>query len=383
MPSIPRRRLVRCLAASAMLAAAAAWGRASDFPVRPVTLLVPFSAGGATDGIVRHLADLAGRALGQPVIVDNKPGAGGVLGANQLVHSAPDGYTLSILPETVFRLPHLQKMQFDPLRDFSYVIHLSGYALCIATRRDAPWTDWAAVVADAKARPGQISYGTTGMNSTMHLTVEKMAQLSGIELNHVPYKGESEIIAALMGGHIDLGITAGSIVPLVDDGKARVLVSRHRSDVVGCAQPSERSARRIAQPIPSVLASDATPRYASMASADRQMIGDATPVLWTARRVPRWPDVPTLRDIGLDMVATSPFGIAGPRNLPPAVVKTLHDAFRKALEAPVTQALLERLNQESAYLDSAAYAAFARERFEAARRQVARMSPSPGQTRHQ
>ncbi|MCW5236909.1 tripartite tricarboxylate transporter substrate binding protein [Verminephrobacter eiseniae] len=329
MPSIPRRRLVRCLAGSAMLAAAAPWGRASDFPARPVTLWVPFSAGGATDGIVRHLADLAGRALGQPVIVDNKPGAGGVLGANQLVRSAPDGYALSILPETVFHLPHLQKMQFDPLRDFSYVIHLSGYALCIATRRDALWTDWAAVVADAKARPGQISYGTTGMNSTMHLTVEKMAQLSGIELNHVPYKGESEIIAALMGGHIDLGITAGSIVPLVDDGKARVLV------------------------------------------------------LWTARRVPRWPDVPTLRDIGLDMVATSPFGIAGPRNLPPAVVKTLHDAFRTALEAPVMQALLERLNQESAYLDSAAYAAFARERFEAVRRQVTRMSPSPGQTRHQ
>lgn len=321
-PSRSRRRLLGLMATSAALAAHA---QAPGFPVRPVTLIVPFPAGGATDNLLRHLADLAGRTLGQPVVVDNKPGAAGTLGAAQLARAAADGYTLSVLPEPVFRLPLLQKTPFDPLRDFSYVIHLSGYALGLATRSNAPWKTWADVVADAKKRPGAISYGTTGTNGTMHITVEEMAQRSGIRLNHVPYKGEAEIVAALLGGHIDLGGTAGGIAPLIEDGRARMLV------------------------------------------------------LWTERRVPRWPDVPTLRDIGIDMVANSPFGIAGPRGLPPEAVRTLHDAFRKALEAPSTVALLARLNQENAYLGSEAYAAFARERYEAAREQIQRLGLKPDQ----
>ncbi|MEJ8827276.1 tripartite tricarboxylate transporter substrate binding protein [Variovorax humicola] len=325
MNSMLRRRFLQAL--PVMSAALTGWGSslAADFPTRPVTLIVPFAAGGATDSFVRSIAVLAGNELGQPVIVDNKPGAAGVLGANQLVRALPDGYTLSILPEPVFRLPHLQKTQFDPMSDFTYVVHLSGYALGIATLSTSPWTDWSAVVADAKKRPGQITYGTTGVNGTMHITVEEMSRRQGIKLNHVPYKGESEIIAALMGGHIDLAVTAGSIAPMVDEGKARVLV------------------------------------------------------LWTAKRAARWPNVPTLRDIGMDMVANSPFGIAGPKGMPPAVVKTLHDAFRKALEDPATQKLLERLNQENAYLDSAAYTAFARERYEASRKQVERMGVTPNQ----
>jgi len=101
--------------------------------------------------------------------------------------------------------------------------------------------------------------------------------------------------------------------------------------------------------------------------------------LWTAKRGPRWPDVPPLRDVGLDMVANSPFGIAGPKGMPPAVTRRLHDAFRKALEAPATRAMLERLNQESAYLDSEGYAAFARERYETARHQVQRLGLKPNQ----
>ena len=324
MRSLLRRRLLLSLPSAALIGWTSAMA-AADFPGRPVTLIVPFPAGGATDSFVRAVAELAGRELGQPVIVDNKPGAAGILGANQLVRATPDGYTLSILPESVFRLPHLQKTQFDPLRDFTYVIHLSGYALGIATLSGSPWRNWKDVVADAKKRPGQITYGTTGVNGTMHVTVEDMAQREGIRLNHVPFKGESEIIAALMGGHIDLAVTAGSIAPMVESGKARLLV------------------------------------------------------LWTEHRAARWPDVPTLREVGLDMVANSPFGIAGPKGKPPAVVKTLHDAFRKALEDPGTQKLLERLNQESAYLDSAAYAAFARERFEVSRRQVERMGATQTQ----
>ncbi len=194
--NIDRRHLVRGLAAATALTALGARAQATPFPSRPVTLVVPFPAGGATDSLVRQIAELAGRELGQPVVVENKPGAAGVLGANHVVRAAPDGYTLSVLPEPVFRLPHLQKTAFDPMNDFSYVIHLSGYALGIAVRNDAPWRDWAGVVADAKKRPGQISYGTTGINGTMHVTVEEMAQRAGVRLNHVPYKGESEIIAA-------------------------------------------------------------------------------------------------------------------------------------------------------------------------------------------
>ncbi|MHA7599889.1 tripartite tricarboxylate transporter substrate binding protein [Alicycliphilus sp. T452] len=322
--SLPRRRLLSLLAAGATLPG---WSLAfaADFPARPITLIVPFPAGGATDSLVRTIADLAGRELGQPLVIENKPGAAGVLGANQLVRAAPDGYTLSILPESVFRVPHLQKVQYDPLRDFTYVIHLSGYALGIATLAGSPWRSWKAVVAEAKKRPGQISYGTTGVNGTMHVTVEEMAQREGIKLNHVPYKGEAEIISALMGGHIDLAVTAGSIAPMAEAGKARVLV------------------------------------------------------VWTEKRVPRWPDVPTLREIGLDMVANSPFGVAGPKGMPPAVVKTLHDAFHKALLSPGTQKRLEELNQESAYLDSKAYTAFAHERFELSRKQVERMGTVPNQ----
>ncbi len=293
--------------------------RAADFPTRPITLIVPFAAGGATDNLLRAMADLASRELGQTIVVENRPGAAGVLGANAIARAQPDGYMLSILPEPVFRLPHMQKTQFDPMNDFTYVIHLSGYALGIAARADSPWTDWQTLIADVKKRPGQVTYGSTGINGTMHLTMEEISQRLGVKFNHVPYKGESEIIAALLGGHIDLAVTAGSIAPLVQDGKARNIV------------------------------------------------------LWTAKRVPRWPDTPTLRDVGLDMVANSPFGIAGPKGIPPAAVKTLHDAFKKALEHPNTVRLLDRLNQENAYLSSQDYAAFARERYDAARLQVERL----------
>ncbi|WP_439685825.1 Extra-cytoplasmic solute receptor [Cupriavidus oxalaticus] len=293
--------------------------RAADFPARPVTLIVPFAAGGATDTLVRTLADSASKTLGQPVVVENKPGAAGVLGANVVARAKPDGYTLTVIPEPVFRLPHLQKTQYDPLRDFTYVIHLTGYTLGVAVRADAPWKSWQEMIDDARRRPGKISYGSTGTNGTMHVTMEEIGQKLGVQFNHVPYKGESEIIAALMGGHIDLGVTAGGIGPYVDSARARWLV------------------------------------------------------LWTAEHSRRWPRVPTLRDVGLDIVSNSPFGIAGPRDMDAQAVQVLHDAFRKALNEPAMQKLLERLDQENAYLNSADYAAFARQRYESQGKLVKRL----------
>ncbi|MGJ4748667.1 tripartite tricarboxylate transporter substrate binding protein, partial [Leptospira sp. SA-E8] len=219
-------------------------------------------AGGSTDLAVRALAEEAQLGLGQPVIVKNQPGAAGVLGAQSLLSARPDGYSLAVMPESVYRLPYLQAMPYEPLRDFSPVIQIAGYALGIAARQDAPWRDWAALVDDARRRPGgQISYGSTGLYGTPHMVMEEIAQRLGVEFQHVPYKGEAEIAQALLGGHIDLGLTAGATGPLVEQGRVRLLV------------------------------------------------------VWTAARMPQWPTVPTLRETGLDLVAPAPFGIAGPRGM--------------------------------------------------------------------
>lgn len=315
-----RRGLLAGAVGGGLLAAAAGWPTvAAGFPDRAITLIVPFPAGGATDVLMRGIATLAAAQLGQPVLIDNKPGAAGVLGAQQLAMARPDGYTLALLPEPVFRLPHLQKMAYDPLRDFSYVIQLAGYALSVAVRQDAPWRDWEALVADARQWPGHINYGSTGLYGSMHMTMEEISRRLGVTFFHVPYKGEGEIITALLAGHIELGITAGGIAPMVEQRRARVLAA------------------------------------------------------WTAERIPRWPEVPTLRELGLDMVANAPMGLAGPRGLPPEVLRTLHDAFRSALQASQTQELLLRLNMERAYLDPAAYALAAQERYAAARLQLQRL----------
>lgn len=316
---LPRRTW---LAASLAVLAAPRLVQAADFLSQPVTLIVPYSAGGATDTLVRAIADAAGKALGQRVVVENRPGAAGVLGANAVMRALPDGHTLTIMPEATFRIPHLQKTAFDPLKDFDYVARLFGYLLGVAVRADAPWKTWGDFVADARKRPGAISYGSTGVNGTIHVTMEDICQRLGIKLNHVPFKGESEVIAALMGGHLDVGITAASIGSFVDGGKARWLV------------------------------------------------------MWLKQRSRRWPDVPTLRDVGLDMDATSPVGVAGPRGMDAKVVRQLAAAFRAALEDPAVRATLERLDQEPAYLDSAGYDAFARGYFNSQGQLVKRLGLS-------
>ena len=309
-PNPDRRRLLT-LAAAGLAApyAGLAHAQSSDYPNKPITLYVSFTPGGATDALMRALAEKVTKTLGQTVLIENRLGVAGVMGAAAVARAAPNGYTLSLMPETAFRLPYIQKTGFDPLTDFTYIIHLTGYSFNVAVRADAPWKQWSDLVADAKKRPGKITYGSTGVNGTMHLTMEEIGQKLGIEWVHVPYKGETEIITAMMGGHIDLACAAGGIVPFVETGKARVLV------------------------------------------------------VWTANRSKRWPDVPTLRDVGLDMVANSPFGIVGPKDLSPQVVKTLHDAFKQALNEPSIGELLDQFNQEKAYLDTADYDRFARQHY--------------------
>jgi len=275
---------------------------AQAYPNRPVTLIVPWASGGTTDIGMRALASATEKYLRQKIIVENRPGAGGVLGPQQVAQNAsPDGYTLVQIPITVFRLPFMRKMSLDAATDFTYIIGVSGYTFGVVVRSDAPWKTFKELIEYARANPGKINYGTPGAGTSLHITMEQIARQQAIRWVHVPFKGTSETTGALLGGHIDAVADATGWASLVNAGQLRLLV------------------------------------------------------LWTAARSKNWPDVPTLREVGIDMVSNSPFGIAGPKGMDPAVVKIIHDAFKKGAEDPIYLEAAAKLDQEPAYMDSSDY----------------------------
>lgn len=315
------RRSLAIVAGLAVIAALApAAGLAQPFPVKPVTLIVPWSAGGSTDIVMRALAEATGKHLGQPILIENRPGAGGTLGAAAMAQqSRGDGYLLTQVPISVFRVPHINKTPYDPMTDLSYIIGISGYTFGVVVRADSPHRSWQEFLAFAKANPSKIAYGTPGANTSLHITMEEIAFRNGIKWTHVPYKGASDNVGALVGGHIDASADATGWGPFVDAGKARLLVT------------------------------------------------------WGANRTRRWPNVPTLREVGTGIVSNSPYGIAGPKNMDPRVLRILHDAFKRGMEDPIHMAALEKYDQELAYLSPEDYAKYARETFAAEKATMDRM----------
>jgi tripartite-type tricarboxylate transporter receptor subunit TctC len=293
------------LAAMALLGSPGAL-EAQDYPSRPVTMIVPFAAGGTTDIGLRSLAAATEKHLGQRILIENRTGAGGVIGPMQMAaNAAPDGYTISQVPVTVFRYPITTKTTFNPITDLSYIISLAGYTFGIVVKPDAPWKNFQELLADAKANPGKISYGTPGAGTTLHLTMEQIAKREGIKWTHVPFRGTSDSTNALLGGHISLVADASGWAPLVNSGGLRLLV------------------------------------------------------IWSDKRSKNWPDAPTLKDAGIAMVSNSPFGLAGPKGMDPKIVKTLHDAFKKGMEEPSYVDATAKIDQEAFYLNTEDYRAFA------------------------
>ena len=298
--------LAKLLLAAVALAVSVGTPQAQDFPSRPVTMIVPFAAGGTTDVGLRALAAASEKHLGQRILIENRTGAGGVIGPMQMAAgAAPDGYTISQVPITVFRYPFTTKTTFNPVTDLSYIISLAGYTFGIVVSPDAPWKNFQELLADAKANPGKISYGTPGAGTTLHLTMEQIAKAQGIKWTHVPFRGTSDSTNALLGGHINLVADASGWAPLVNSGKLRLLV------------------------------------------------------IWSDKRSKTWPDAPTLKEAGVAMVSNSPFGLAGPKGMDPKVVKTLHDAFRKGMEEPSYVDVTAKIDQEAFYLNTEDYRAFA------------------------
>jgi tripartite-type tricarboxylate transporter receptor subunit TctC len=319
MHSTPSRRtFLKATSLAASTVVAPSWAQ-SGYPNRPIKLICPWPAGGSSDQVMRALADATGRVLGGTMVVENKPGASGMLGPNELVSAKPDGYTLSQLTIGVMRLPHMQKTMFNPLVDFTYIACLTGYTFGMAVRADSPFKSVKDLVTYAKANPGKFTYGSTGTGTTPHLAVEEFALKAGIELQHVPFKGSSDGLQALLGGHIQAHSDATGWAPHVDAGTMRLLAT------------------------------------------------------YGSKRTKRWSQVPTLQELGFETVSDSPFGIGAPRGMDPALTKRLDDAFKKALEDPQVIASFEKYDQPTVYMGSEEYTRFAQQTFVKEKRLIDRL----------
>jgi tripartite-type tricarboxylate transporter receptor subunit TctC len=303
-----RRLLIAAAVAAAGLAGlqAPALAQGADaFPSKPITLIVPFQAGVSADLLFRGIAESASKHLGQPVIIDNKPGGSATLGpATMAAGAKPDGYTVAQIAIPVFRVPYMQKASFDPVKDFTYVILLGGYSLGAVVKADGPFKKWQDVIDFAKANPGKFTYATIGPATTNAIAMELMARQSGVQFTHIPTKGGGESIAAVLGGHIMAMVESPGWAPMVASGDFRLLM------------------------------------------------------MLNGERSKKWPDAPVLKELGYTYEFDSPFGLAGPKGMDPAIVKKLHDAFKKAYDDPKVAELYDKFDFTRRYMNTQDYAAF-------------------------
>jgi len=270
---------------------------AAEYPSKPVTIVPPWGAGGAIDTISRALAQATKTHLGQPIIVENKPGGGGTVGTSYVLTKPPDGYILGItsLPPTLVSY-FMGKLDFHPVDDFTYIMRVCGYFFGIVVRVDAPWKNIQEFIEHCKSNPGKVSYASSGVGSTGHAAFEEFASLAGIKLMHIPYKG-GDTNTALLGGHVD-AISDASWHPLVEAGKFRLLA------------------------------------------------------IYVEKRSPRYPNIPTVKELGYNMVRPGPINLFGPKGLPKPIVKTIHDAFKMGMNDPIFASALEKFNMPALYLNT-------------------------------
>jgi tripartite-type tricarboxylate transporter receptor subunit TctC len=291
------------IAVLAALIAAPALG--AEYPTKPITLIIPFPAGGAVDLASRAVANAARNYLGQPVICENKAGGGGTVGPSLVVSKPADGYTLAILTASPTIAWHMDKLQFNPAQDVTFVARLYGFLSGVVVRADAPWKTMPEMIAEAKNNPNKLSFGSPGVGTPTHLAMEELAQLTGIKLTHVPYKGGGEDIPALLGGHVDFLSEASGWVPMVDAGKFRLLA------------------------------------------------------VYGQKRSERYPQVPTMKEMGYEVVVDAAAGLVGPKGLPQPVVQRLEEAFRKAADDQEYRAVLKKMDMSPLFAGAQEYARFA------------------------
>jgi tripartite-type tricarboxylate transporter receptor subunit TctC len=316
---VTRRRALTwglALAASTgpALASTAAW------PSRPLQLIVPWPAGGATDLTLRVLCEEAEPLLGQPIVVINRPGAAGTQVAPLLKAAEPDGHTIGQVPITVYRHALMNHVPWDPVTDLSPIVQVSGTTFGVLVPGASPWKQLPEMLDWAREHPGELILGSTGIGTTAHLAMEEILLQHGIRYVHVPYRGTADQMLAIAGGQLMAGVNSTGFAPWLDQGKVRLLA------------------------------------------------------IFSAQRSPRWPDAPTLRELGYPRsVYTSPWGLAAPRGTPQAVVQKLHDVFARAMQSERHLRELARYDQTLDYLNTRDYRQAVRDTVEREKRLLQRM----------
>ncbi len=300
---------------------APAYAQARWAPERPMRMIIPWPAGGSADSQLRGLAEGASRVLGQPVVVENRGGAGGTLHAVYLAREArPDGLVIGQMHLSVIRRPLLVRQpQWDSTTDFTHIIGLTGWLFGVAVKADAPWRTFRELLDDAKRRPGRLSFATSGVATTNHLAMEQIALQEGVELLHVPFRGANEGVPAVLGGQVHMIADSSVWAPHVEAGSMRLLC------------------------------------------------------VWSAQRAPRFPDVPTLRELGYDMVVTSNYGLSGPPGMDAGVVRALHDVYREGLMGEANARVRAQFDMPLVYLGTEEYTDFVRRRVEIEREIINRL----------
>jgi tripartite-type tricarboxylate transporter receptor subunit TctC len=291
---------LKTLFSACMLAAAFIAGNACAWePKKPIQIIVGFSPGGGTDVIARALAAAAPETMPVPLVVINRPGASGVIAAEFVANAAPDGYTLLVAGGSESTsLPNHQQVPYNLATSFRPIVHVIRLRMMIVVRSDSKIRTFKDLVAYAKANPGKLAYGTSGVGSLTHSLMMVVDKVAGIETFHVPYKGDAPVVTALIGDQIQVGTgSPDQFKPWIDSGKV----------------------------IPLAVSSN--------------------------DRFPGYPDVPTLKELGYDIYLENMKGIVAPAGLPDDVYTYLHDRLKKTMETETFKAIVARASYEVQYMD--------------------------------
>ena len=284
-----QRRHFLAAAASSTIAFSGA-ASAQAYPSRPIRVIVPFAPGGSTDVIARAMSESLARELGQPVVVDNKAGAGGAIGIQELMRASPDGHTIAIVsPSNTAAVPAVNpKIGYNPINDLTPIMYAAAVPWLIAVNPSFPARTYKEFVAELKSKPGRYSYASSGVGGVLHLNMEVFKSLTGTFITHIPYRGAGPAVADVMSGQVAIAVDSPTSIPAIRDGRL----------------------------IPIVVAS--------------------------TERMKEHPNMPTFAEVGLPSLnRMSHFGYVGPKGMPRPAVDRLNAAMRKVLQEPAMRTRMD------------------------------------------